>query len=81
MKGKDSEGNLSLGLMPLIALMAVGRFLVLSFFTCGQVKGGLHQVVSLRDVNVHAAGGRLSRSGSWDGPSSVAWLPPAAPSS
>lgn len=61
MKGKDSKGNLSLALMPLIALMAEGRFLVLSFFTCGQVKGGLNQVVSLRDVNVHAAGGRLSR--------------------
>lgn len=48
---KDWEGNLPLALMPLIASVAVGRFLVLSFFTCEQEKGGLNQVMSLRDVN------------------------------
>lgn len=38
-KGKDSEGNLPLALVPLIASMAVGRFLVFNLFTCDQVKG------------------------------------------
>lgn len=63
MKRKDSEGNLHLALMPLIAPMAVGRFLGFGFATCDGMKGGMNQVVSLRDVNASAAGRRPSRCG------------------
>ena len=44
-------GNLPLALMLLIAPMVMGRFLVFSFFSCDQAKGGLNKVMSLRDVN------------------------------
>ena len=47
--GKDPEGNLPLALMPLITPVAMGRFTVLSFFTCDQV-------MSLRDVNDGSSG-------------------------
>lgn len=50
------EGNLPLALIPLMAPVPLGRFLVLSFFTWSQVKGTLKQVMGLKDVSGRSAG-------------------------
>lgn len=53
---QDLKGNLPLALMPLIAPVSMDKFLVLNFFTHDQVKQGLNQEMSLRDVSAGSSG-------------------------
>lgn len=78
-------GNLPWALVLLFVSMAVGRFLVLSFFSCYWVMAGLNQVMSVRDANGGSSGWVLCYWGRmfWKFLRTIppTWLPPAVPSS